>query len=59
MPSAYIVKFLELICVKFSVTYPEIVWGDQFQKGCDAPLWVQGKALVGTMEPPAKLLEAP
>ena len=36
-----------------AVTYPEIFWGDRFQQGvwrggCDAPLWVEGKALVET-----------
>ena len=43
--------------LQIAVTYPEIFWGDQFQQGaeslgggCDAVLWVQGKALLVTSQ---------
>ena len=57
-------KFCQL-CPKWHVTtmtYPEIFWGDLFQQGvgeggCDTPLWVQGKALVGTRQQSSQKLQ--
>ena len=44
---------LIFILIMESVTYPDIFGGDRFQQGvweggCSVPLWVQGKAQVGT-----------
>ena len=55
LQSLYICVCNVCVYVYLSVMCPKIFWGDRGQqgvwrreRGCDAPLWFQGKALVGT-----------